>query len=154
MAAHFNFSEIILNSNKMSDEKEDLENFFNEKEEIETVVVSQPSNVVVIQPGRKLPGQWSTGLLCNNYCCLAMLVPCLQCVWAGEIGHQAGLPGFYETQGCCFITFCWCLAFNTYALKARMLTQMRLGIRPRSWDWSYSDGANYVSLIITLLNLP
>ena len=86
----------------------------------------------------------------NEQCCLAMLVPCLQYVWAVEIGHQAGLPGFYETQGCCFITFCCCLAFNTYALKARMLTQVRLGIRSKLWDWSYSDGANYVSFIITL----
>lgn len=47
----------------MCSEKEDIQNFFNEKDEIETVVVSQPSNVVVIQPGRKLPGRWSTGLL-------------------------------------------------------------------------------------------
>ena len=134
----------------MSDEKEDLENFFNEKEDIETVVVSQPSSVVVIQPGGKLPGRWSTGLLFNDPCCLSMLVPCLSCVWAVEIGLKAGLPGFYETQGCCFITFCWCLAINTYAWKARMLTQMRLGIRSKLWDWSYSDGANYVSLIITI----
>ena len=47
----------------MSSEIEDFQNFFDEKEEIETVVVSQPSNVVDIQPGKKLPGRWSTGLL-------------------------------------------------------------------------------------------
>ena len=47
----------------MSSEIEDFQNFFDEKEEIETVVVSQPSNVVVIQPGKNLPGRWSTGLL-------------------------------------------------------------------------------------------
>merc|ERR1712062_47641 len=140
------FLESIPNSNKMSSEKEDLENFFNEKEDIETIatiVVSQPSNVVVIQPGRKLPGRWSTGLLFNDPCCLACLFPCLHYVWAIQIGRKAGLPGFCETQGCCFITFCCCLAFNTNALKARMLTQMRLGIRSKLWDWSYSDGADY-----------
>ena len=61
MATHLIFLRIA--SNKMCSEKEDIQNFFNEKDEIETVVVSQPSNVVVIQPGRKLPGRWSTGLL-------------------------------------------------------------------------------------------
>ena len=66
-----------------------------------TIVVSQPSNVVVIQPGRKLPGRWSTGLLFNDPCCLACLFPCLHYVWAIQIGRKAGLPGFCETQvGC------------------------------------------------------
>ena len=59
-----------------------------EKIEKETVVITQPSNAVVVQPGRPLPGQWSTGLLFNGPCCISMLVPWLQCIWAVEIGHK------------------------------------------------------------------
>ena len=66
----------------MSGEKQDFEEIENE-----TVVITQPSNVVV-QPGRPLPGQWSTGLLFNGPCCISMLVPCLQCIWAVEIGQK------------------------------------------------------------------
>ena len=95
--------------------------------EITTSVISQQPNVIVVQPGRPLPGRWSTGY-CNAACWCAMFIPCMQFAFAASNGRKAGLPGICESQGCCFITLCCCMAFSTYALKARMLTQMRLGI--------------------------
>ena len=80
------------------------------------IVVSQYPNVVVVQPKkRRLPGGWSTGYCNGRYLCAIL-------------GREAGLPGICESVGCCFITLCCCLAFNTYAFKARRLTQLRLGI--------------------------
>ena len=98
-----------------------------EEVEITTSVITQQPNVVVVQPGRPLPGRWSTGY-CNAPCWCAMFIPCMQFAFAASNGRKAGLPGICESQGCCFITLCCCMAFSTYALKARMLTQMRLGI--------------------------
>ena len=98
-----------------------------EEVEITTSVITQQPNVVVVQPGRALPGRWSTGY-CNAPCWCAMFIPCMQFAFAASNGRKAGLPGICESQGCCFITLCCCMAFSTYALKARMLTQMRLGI--------------------------
>merc|ERR1712131_109055 len=102
------------------------ENVGYEDAEMKTVVSQQP-NVVVVQPVRQLPGRWSTGY-CNGPCWCAMFIPCMQFAFAASNGRKAGLPGICESQGCCFITLCCCMAFSTYALKARMLTQMRLGI--------------------------
>ena len=97
-----------------------------EEREFDDVVTQQP-NVAVVQPVRPLPGRWSTGY-CNGPCLCAIFVPFLQCAFSASNGRKAGLPGICESQGCCFITMCCCLAFNTYAFKARLLTQMRLGI--------------------------
>ena len=62
-----------------------------EQEEIKpvpvTTVVTQPSNVIVVQPPRALPGHWSVGEI-NSACCCAMLVPCLSCAWAVSNGRK------------------------------------------------------------------
>ena len=64
-----------------------------EKQEMEptaaaTVVTAQPSNVVLVQPVRALPGRWSVDEL-NVLCCIAMLVPCVDCAWAVSNGRKA-----------------------------------------------------------------
>ena len=75
--------------NKMSDEKANLEKVDIEPIPVATVV-TQPSNVVVVQPTRALPGHWSVGEL-NGACLCAMLVPCLSCAWAVSNGRKEAL---------------------------------------------------------------
>ena len=62
-----------------------------EQEEIKPIpvatVVTQPSNVIVVQPPRALPGHWSVGEI-NGACCCAMLVPCLSFAWAVSNGRK------------------------------------------------------------------
>ena len=73
----------------MSDEKANLETVEIEPIPVATVV-TQPSNVVVVQPARALPGKWSVGAI-SGACCCAMLVPCLACAYAVSNGRKEAI---------------------------------------------------------------
>ena len=47
-----------------------------------------PTDVVVVQPVRPLPGRWSVDDL-NLPCFIAMLVPCVGFAWAVSNGRKA-----------------------------------------------------------------
>ena len=65
----------------------DLENETKDPTAVTTVITTQPSNVVVVQPVRALPGRWSVDDL-NLPCFIAMLVPCVGFAWAVSNGRK------------------------------------------------------------------
>ena len=74
----------------MSDEKSDLEKVEKDPTAIATVITTQPTDVIVVQPVRELPGRWSVTDI-NVQCCIAMLCPCVAMCWAVSNGRKAGL---------------------------------------------------------------
>ena len=71
-----------------SDEKLDLEKEEKDSIAVATVVTTQPSDVVVVQPVRALPGRWSVGEI-NAPCCIAICCPCFGLAWAVSNGRKA-----------------------------------------------------------------
>ena len=72
----------------MSDEKSDLEKVEKDPAAITTVITTQPTDVVVVQPVRQLPGRWSVTNV-NVQCCIAMFCPCVGMCWAISNGRKA-----------------------------------------------------------------
>ena len=66
----------------------DLENEKKDPTAVATVITTQPSEVVVVQPVRALPGHWSVGEL-NAPCCITMCCPCVGLYWAVSNGRKA-----------------------------------------------------------------
>ena len=73
---------------ELSDEKSDLEKVEKDSIAVTTVITNQPSDVVVVQPVRALPGRWSVGEI-NAPCCIAICCPCFGLAWAVSNGRKA-----------------------------------------------------------------
>ena len=71
-----------------SDEKLDLVKEAKDSIAAATVVTTQPSDVVVVQPVRALPGRWSVGEI-NAPCCIAICCPCFGLACAVSNGRKA-----------------------------------------------------------------
>ena len=73
---------------EMEKKDPDLEKETKDQTAVATVITTQPSDVVVVQPVRALPGHWSVGEL-NAPCCITMCCPCVGLYWAVSNGRKA-----------------------------------------------------------------
>ena len=73
---------------ELSDEKQGLEKEKKGSIAVATVITTEPSDVVVVQPVRALPDRWSGGEI-NAPCCIAICCPCFGLAWAVSNGRKA-----------------------------------------------------------------
>ena len=101
-----------------SDEKSDLEKVEKDSIAVTTVITNQPSDVVVVQPVRALPGRWSGGEI-NAPCCIAICCPCFGLVWAISNGRKASFRILYK--GVSSPDCSWAISTVRFARTDRLL---------------------------------